>query len=107
MGENQVFDVEFLRWLAQLGVGGVIAGILFYFYRKDVKQFTELWQAQSQLNQRQTDSMILIVKENTAAFTESTNVLKSLHRRMDRLDILRVVDPNDESAAERPDRRRT
>jgi len=28
-------DGEFLKWLASLGVGGVLAGLIFYFYRRD------------------------------------------------------------------------
>src|SRR5690606_38144314 len=32
-------DLEFARFLASLGVGGVIAGLLFMFYRKDVRSY--------------------------------------------------------------------
>ena len=84
-------DAEFGRWLIQLGVGGLLAGVLLMFYRKDVKQYTELWQAQSKLNAEQTNMMMTVVRENTAAFVENSQILRSLHRRMDRLDILRVV----------------
>lgn len=86
-----MFDAEFIRYLAQSGAVGVIAALLFFFYRKDVRQYTELWQAQAKLNHEQTTMMMAVVKENTAAITQNTEVIKSLHRRVDRLDMLRVV----------------
>lgn len=58
--ENVVVDNEFLKWLATLGVGGVLAGLMFMFYRKDVRAYTELWKSQSEL-------LIEVVKENTAS----------------------------------------
>lgn len=75
-------DLEFARFLASLGVGGVIAGLLFMFYRKDVRSYTDLWQKMS-------DALLLVVKENTAAITQNTEVVKSLHRRLDRLEGIR------------------
>jgi hypothetical protein len=100
-----LFDQEIVKFLAQLGVGGAIAGLLFFFYRKDMRSYTELWKTQADINSRMTDSMIVLVRENTAAFTENTSVLKSLHRRMDRLDILRVVS-DDEVRPAADERRR-
>lgn len=79
-------SLELVKFLSSLGVGGVIAGVLFFFYRKDVKQFTDLWQAQAALNYKQAELMIAIVKENTAAFIQNTEVLKSMHRRLDAWD---------------------
>lgn len=85
-------DSEFLKFLAQLGVGGAIAGLLFFFYRKDVRAYTELWQAQAKLNHEQTQAMMALVSQNSGTIASNTEVLKSLHRRMDRLDILRIVE---------------
>ncbi len=50
------------KLLMQLGVGGIVAVIIFFFYRKDVKQYTELWKTQSEI-------LISVVKENTASNT--------------------------------------
>lgn len=66
----------FLRWVTTLGVGGVLAAFMFYFYRKDVRQYTELWKAQS-------EALMQVVKENTQAHTENTVLMKALHRRLD------------------------
>lgn len=54
---------EFTKYLATLGVGGVLAGIMFMFYRKDVRMYTDLWKAQTEL-------MMKVVQENTASNTK-------------------------------------
>lgn len=70
-------DQEFLKWFATLGVGGVLAALMFMFYRKDVAQYTSLWKGQS-------EALLEVVKENTAAITELAGIVKALHRRLDR-----------------------
>lgn len=40
---------EFAKWLITLGVGGVLAGFMFVFYRKDMKSYTELWKNSTEL----------------------------------------------------------
>jgi hypothetical protein len=94
-------DVEFTKWLLQLGTGGAIAGLLFFFYRKDVKAYSELWQAQAAINHEQTQAMMELVAKNSATVAANTEVLKSLHKRMDRLDILRLTEEGERSK-ERP-----
>ena len=55
-----MLDQEFVKFLATLGVGGVIAALIFMFYRKDVKMYTELWKTMS-------EQLFIVVKENTAS----------------------------------------
>ena len=64
---------EFVKWLVTLGVGGVLAGFMFMFYRKDIKQYTELWKTA-------TDMLMLTVKENTASNTKLISMLESMER---------------------------
>lgn len=64
---------EFTQWLVTLGVGGVLAAFMFTFYRKDVKQYTELWKAA-------TDQLILVIKENTASNTKLIAMLETQER---------------------------
>lgn len=66
-------DIEFTKWLATLGVGGVLAGILFFFYRKDIKQYTELWKTA-------TDQLMGIVKENTASNIKLITMIENQER---------------------------
>lgn len=65
-----------LSEIGKLGIGGILAGVLFWFYRKDVKQYTDQWKGQS-------ETVLCIVKENTAAITRNTVVIESLHKRLD------------------------
>ena len=69
-------DTEFIKFFTTLGVGGALAGMMFHFYRKDVQRYTSLWEGQS-------DSLMLIVKENTIAITRLTAVVEVLLRRVE------------------------
>ncbi len=69
-------DVDFVKYMLTMGVGGVIAALIFSFYRKDVKQFTDLWKSQ-------TEMLMRVVQENTSSNTRLTIVIESLHRRLD------------------------
>lgn len=77
-------DDEVIKWFATLGVGGVLAGIMFFFYRKDVKQYTDLWKGQS-------DALMRAIVDNTAATTKNNVVLDALHRRLDREEYERQI----------------
>lgn len=68
-------DAEFFKWLTTLGVGGVLAGMMFFFYRKDVKTYTDLWKAQ-------TEVLMKTVTENTASNITLALMVKSLHEHM-------------------------
>ena len=90
MGE--LFDPEFVKLIGGLGVGGTIAIIIFGFYRKDVRSYTDLWKAQAEREDKRTEALMQLVRENSVATTTNTEVLRALHRRVDQLDLLRVVD---------------
>lgn len=78
---------EFGKWIITLGVGGILAFVMFMFYRKDVKQYTELWKAQSEL-------LMMVVKENTTAHVinaesnrQLVSIVSAFHKRMDVINI--------------------
>ena len=83
---------EMFKFAATLGVGGVLAGLIFWFYRKDSLSHAEAWQGQS-------EALLRVVKDNTAAVTalqQTTSALQvtiELLRRdiadRDRMDRLR------------------
>lgn len=64
-------DMEFVKWLTSMGVGGTIAGLMFMFYRKDVKLYTDQWRGQS-------EALLQVVKENTAAVTACTDMCRRI-----------------------------
>jgi hypothetical protein len=76
-------DTEFVKYLASLGVGGIIAGFMFILYRKDMARAVEQWKGQSELWLEQNKVLIMVVKENTAAFTKNTDIMKAFHYRLD------------------------
>jgi len=57
-----------LRWFSSLGVGGALAGIIFYFYRMDRKR------SEDGLREVAT-SFRSIVQENTTALNRLCNLL--------------------------------
>lgn len=81
-----VSNADFIKWLATLGVGGVLAGLMFIFYRKDVKQYTELWKTTA-------DQLITIVKENTASNVKLVSLLETQERNaLRKQDIIDLID---------------
>jgi hypothetical protein len=69
----QPMNQEFMQWVATLGVGGVLAALMFVFYRKDVQQYTELWK-------NTTDQLMIIVKDNTASNVRLITLLENQER---------------------------
>lgn len=81
-----MIDTEFVKWLATLGIGGILAAFIFVFYRKDIRQYTELWK-------QTAEQLMIIVKENTSSNTELIMLLQSRERNDIRIaDIERLVD---------------
>lgn len=79
-------DPEFVKYLSTLGIGGILAGITFMFYRKDVKQFTELWRIA-------TEQLMSTVKENTASNIKLITLIESQERNALRVaDVERLID---------------
>lgn len=68
-------DIELTKWLSGLGVGGVLAGLMFGIYRKDMRELTAQWRGQTEL-------LVTVVKENTAAFTRNSEVVQSFHQHI-------------------------
>ena len=68
-------DAEFTKWLVTLGVGGVLAGFMFMFYRKDVKQYTELWRLTA-------EQLMDVVKDNTVSNTKLIGLIETQERNI-------------------------
>lgn len=66
-------DIEFTKWLATLGIGGVLAAFMFAFYRKDIKQYTELWKSA-------TDQLMSVVKDNTVSNAKLISLIENQER---------------------------
>jgi len=66
-------DQEFVKYLSTLGIGGVLAALMFMFYRKDVQQYTELWRITA-------EQLTSVVKENTASNVKLISLIESQER---------------------------
>jgi len=82
---------ESVKWFSSLGVGGVIAGVLFMFYRKDVRQFTDLWRTQTEMlvevvreNTASNTKLITLIEQGPALTARMLNVVEELSRRLER-----------------------
>jgi hypothetical protein len=69
-------DAEVVRWAVGQGGIALAFAVLFHFYRKDVRQYTELWQVQ-------TEQLLTVVKDNTTSTTRLAVIVDALHRRLD------------------------
>jgi hypothetical protein len=80
-------NTDFIRWFATLGVGGVLAGFMFMFYRKDIKQYTELWKTT-------TEQLITLVKEDVVSNTKLIAMLENQERNTMRKSDIEAVFKN-------------
>lgn len=64
-------DAETMKYLVSLGVGGTLAGMMFLVYRKDMKANAESWRGQSEM-------LMVVVKENTAAITALIHLVERM-----------------------------
>lgn len=62
-------DAEMLKYLAPMGVGGVLAAFMFHFYRRDTQASEMRWRGQS-------EQLLQVVKENTSAITALKGVIE-------------------------------
>lgn len=77
-------DPEFVKYLASLGVGGTLAGVMFFVYRKDVAGFMAEIKVLVDSHKEDKQILISVIKENTINTATNTSVLQLLHRRLDK-----------------------
>lgn len=79
-------ETELIKWLSTLGIGGVLAGFMFVYYRKDVKQYTELWKVT-------TDQLLGVIKENTGTMQNLIFLIETQQRNtLRKADIEALID---------------
>ena len=64
-------DTDFIKWLATLGVGGVLAGVMFFWYRKDILQ-------RNTDCENREDQLIEVIKTNSASHEKLAMSIQSL-----------------------------
>jgi hypothetical protein len=70
-------ELDILKTLLPLGVGGVLAWGMFLLYRKDATRYADDLKAQLETERRRGDSTERALVSNTAAITELVTFLKT------------------------------
>lgn len=78
-------DGEMAKWLATLGVGGVLAGVIFYFYQKHSNEWSKTLSSFVETERHRADALMRVVTENTAS---NTAVIKAVESNTKMLDLL-------------------
>lgn len=99
---------DILKFFASLGVGGVLAGVIFYFYHQRVTEWMKTADTRLQMEQRRSDVLLEVVKENTVSNTAVVKSVEANTSMVERLCHLRELsfDEFDETA-DNHGRRRT
>lgn len=90
-------DTEFAKYLTGLGVGGILAAIFYYQNNKNslefaknaetlARQFADRIEALLNIEKGRTEMLIALIKDNTSQTTANTEVVRALHRRLDKED---------------------
>lgn len=75
---------EFYQYLTTMGIGGVLAGFAIWMLNKAWKDHSEVIRGFHELEKGRADTMLNVVSANTTQTAVNTEVLKSLHKRLDR-----------------------
>ena len=77
-------DAEFFKFLASMGVGGILAGFIFVVHNRTLKDHTEVIKGYHEIEKGRTDMIIGVVKEVSINIMKNTVVTDSLSRKLDR-----------------------
>jgi uncharacterized membrane protein len=71
-------DPEFLKYLASLGVGGILAGVIFYFHTKITDAHRSDLKGIIAAQQSREDALLRKLDENTVSNTRLIAVIDAL-----------------------------
>ena len=75
---------SFFQFLATMGVGGILAGFAIWMLNKTWKDHSEVIKGFHEVEKGRADMILNIVTANTTQTAVNTEVLKSLHKRLDK-----------------------
>ena len=62
-----MIDLETIKTLSALGVGGMLASLMFVFYRQDFLREREHGRAERERQERREDRLLQVIERNAAA----------------------------------------
>lgn len=101
-----MFDPEFVKYLASLGVGGIIAVFIYFYSRKDNEAYSKVLIQITEERKGQVEMLVGVIQSVTSSITANTKVIEAFHSRLDRLyryeNTLEDVKKTQESLKENP-----
>lgn len=82
MTGDALVDTELLKEILKQGGGVLAAFILALFYRKDMKGVAARWRESAKRSEQQADTIILVIKENTVAFTRAVAAMDATQKQL-------------------------
>lgn len=90
-----MIDPDFVKYLSGLGVGGILAALFYYQNNKNSiefakrndelsREFAARIEAILNVERGRTEMLVALVKDNTAQTSANTEVVRALHRRLDK-----------------------
>lgn len=79
-----MFDTEFAKYISTLGIGGVLAVIFYYQARKDSQDYANSIKILMDSEKGRNEMLVVLIKDNTSQTTANTEVVRALHRRLDK-----------------------
>ena len=62
-----MIDLETIKTLSALGVGGIVASLIFVFYRQDFLRERESAHIERERQERREDRLLQVIERNAAA----------------------------------------
>jgi hypothetical protein len=82
----RMLDLELIRMLSPLGVGGLLACVIFIYYRLDFLRERQHHQAEHERQARREDRLLEVIERNAAASVRLAVTIESFARTLDRPD---------------------
>lgn len=94
-------DPDFLNVLSGLGVGGILAALFYYQNNKNAldyakrtdelsRMYLDKIESMCNIEKGRTEMLVTLVRDNTSQTTSNTEVLRALHRRIDKEEMERI-----------------
>jgi hypothetical protein len=85
-----MIDPEYIKFFSSLGVGGVLAGMIFFYSRKDSKKHEEDWIKKEVECEGREDKLIGVITKNTEGFERLCGAINKLSADISKAEELKL-----------------
>lgn len=86
-----MIDPEYIKFFSSLGVGGVLAGMIFFYSRKDSKKHESDWIEQEKRCENRETTLMNIVTKNTEGFERLCGAINNLSADIKKAEELKLL----------------